>query len=68
MAVAPGEAAKSRRLASSLPAARARLSVQKVANRRPSTVTRQRSLSIRSMETMCLPTATVVNEGFIHSF
>jgi hypothetical protein len=28
-------------------------------------VTRQRSFSIRSMETMCLPTATVVDPGFI---
>ncbi len=65
IALAPGNAAKSRRLASSRPAARARLSVQKVAKRRPSTVTLQRSLSSRSMETVCLPTETVVRAGLI---
>jgi hypothetical protein len=52
-------AAKSRRRASRRPAARARLSEQKLANLRQSTLTCQRSFSSRSMVTVWVRTAKV---------
>ena len=51
---------KSSRRASIRPAARARLSEQKLASNRPSTLTRQRFRSSRSSVTTCVRTAKVI--------
>jgi len=58
-------AMKSSRRASVRPAARARLSEQKLASKRPSTLTRQRRFSRHSRVTECVRTANVVRAGWL---
>ncbi len=59
-------AMKSSRRASVRPAARARLSEQKLASSRPSTLTRQRRFSRHSRVTKCVRTANVVRAGLLN--
>jgi len=59
-------AMKSSRRAPVQPAARARLSEQKLASSRPSTLTRQRHFSRRSSVTECVRTANVVRAGLVN--